>query len=138
MNDFALRTIPKEETQPLTDLVDRRRRQANARLDPQKKSAFGQFMTPQPVAHFMASLFNAQEIGEVRLLDAGAGVGSLTAAFVEEFLQRQTHISHIAATAYERDATLSTDLHTTLADCERVCNEADIDFSADVVLQDFI
>ena len=40
------------------------------------RSALGQFFTPVPVAEFMAQRLTMQ--GEVHLLDAGAGVGSLT------------------------------------------------------------
>ena len=41
----------------------------------------GQFMTPAPVARFMASLFRSRRLS-LRVLDAGAGVGSLSAAIV--------------------------------------------------------
>ena len=51
--------------------------EANSRLNPERKIEFGQFMTPDAVARFMASLFSERH-GAVRLLDAGAGIGSLT------------------------------------------------------------
>lgn len=59
-------------------VVDSLRRQANAQLDPERKSAMGQYMTPFAIARFMAGLFRRHE-GAV-LLDAGAGIGSLTLA----------------------------------------------------------
>ena len=43
----------------------------------------GQFLTPQAIGTFMASLFEARP-AEIRLLDAGAGDGALTAAFVKK------------------------------------------------------
>lgn len=58
--------------------MDSLRHQANAKLDPKKKGALGQFMTPSGIAEFMASLFT-RKTGAV-LLDAGAGIGSLTLA----------------------------------------------------------
>lgn len=43
--------------------------------DLDRRHELGQFLTPHPVAEFMASLFEVHR-GEVRLLDAGAGAGS--------------------------------------------------------------
>jgi adenine-specific DNA-methyltransferase len=48
-------------------------------LEPAKKSALGQFMTPSAVASFMAEMFGPTP-APAKLLDAGAGIGSLTAA----------------------------------------------------------
>ncbi len=62
-------------------VVDSLRHEANAKLDPQRKSALGQFMTPYRVAQFMASLFTRRD--DAVLLDAGAGIGSLTLAASE-------------------------------------------------------
>jgi adenine-specific DNA-methyltransferase len=55
--------------------------EATSRLNPARRIEFGQFMTPGAVARFMAALFSECD-GPVRLLDAGAGIGSLTAAFI--------------------------------------------------------
>ncbi|HZQ17851.1 MAG TPA: hypothetical protein VFA90_03945 [Terriglobales bacterium] len=70
-------------TAAVLDSVDFFRADATRKLDPEKRSDFGQFMTPAPTARLMASLFTA-DFSEITLLDAGAGVGSLTAAFVDE------------------------------------------------------
>jgi adenine-specific DNA-methyltransferase len=59
-------------------VIDSLRHQANARLDPKKKGALGQFMTPFKIAKFMAGMFERRD--EAVLLDAGAGIGSLTVA----------------------------------------------------------
>ena len=59
-------------------VVDSLRHEANAKLDPKKKGALGQFMTPFKIAQFMAGLFNKKK--DAVLLDAGAGIGSLTLA----------------------------------------------------------
>ena len=63
------------------DTVECFRLDANRKIDPAKRSGLGQFMTNAKVASFMASLF-ANIKGKINLLDAGAAVGSLTAAFV--------------------------------------------------------
>lgn len=59
-------------------VIDSLRREANARLDPERKSAMGQFMTPFSIGRFMAELFSKRD--NAVLLDAGAGIGSLTLA----------------------------------------------------------
>jgi adenine-specific DNA-methyltransferase len=59
-------------------VIDSLRHEANAKLDPKKKGALGQFMTPFKIAEFMAGMFEKRD-GAV-LLDAGAGIGSLTLA----------------------------------------------------------
>ncbi len=65
----------------LTELEQTRRRLARS-TDAKKKSQFGQFLTPAATATFMAGLFPPSG-GVCRLLDAGAGIGSLSAAFLE-------------------------------------------------------
>jgi hypothetical protein len=53
--------------------------------DRKKKAALGQFMTPSAVAKFMAGLMDVNINQHVSLLDAGAGLGVLTCAFLERF-----------------------------------------------------
>lgn len=59
-------------------VMDELRHEANAKLDPKKKGALGQFMTPSRIADFMANMFTNRK--NAVLLDAGAGIGSLTLA----------------------------------------------------------
>lgn len=65
-------------------LIEELRQEANLKLDPKKKIALGQFMTPYKIADFMANLFQNKK--EAVLLDAGAGIGSLTTA-TSKYLQ---------------------------------------------------
>jgi predicted RNA methylase len=106
--------------------VDQVRQEANTLLNPQRKAELGQFLTPVNVAKFMASLFSPRS-GPVRLLDAGAGVGSLTDAFIGRWGHDQ-----VAVTAYEIDATLAAYLKTTL---RRYGNGT---FNAVIIDRDFI
>lgn len=69
-------------------VIDQVRREASSLLDSRRRSELGQYMTPSPIAGFMASLFSYN--GQARLLDAGAGVGSLTSAFLDSALQNGT------------------------------------------------
>jgi adenine-specific DNA-methyltransferase len=88
--------------------IDQVRLMANRRLNPVRKAALGQFMTPENLAKFMAGLFS-QRAGPIRLLDAGAGVGSLTAAFLNRWGSGE-----VCATVYEVDETLASYLRETL------------------------
>ena len=99
--------------------VDQRRLDANQHLDPHRKTQLGQFMTPDRVAQFMASLFSART-ENVRLLDAGAGVGSLTAAFIEKWGS-----AGIVVCAYEIDPVLSAYLRDTLSTVDATINGQD-------------
>ena len=67
----------------LLDHADSVRRAIAPGIALKRKSALGQFMTPAPVAQFMASLFPPSALSTCTLLDAGAGVGALSCAFLD-------------------------------------------------------
>lgn len=52
------------------------------------KSNLGQFFTPFSTATFMASLFSNLSEKTPSLLDPGAGIGSLTSSFIEEYFEK--------------------------------------------------
>lgn len=106
-------------------------------LDPARRSALGQFFTPPATAQLMASVSNFA--GErVRLLDAGAGVGALSAAWVAEICARPVHPKEVVLTAYELDETLIPALRRTLAACAHVCAAVGIACSWEIHATDFI
>ncbi len=121
----------------LLESVDFSRLDASRKLDPEKRSKFGQFMTATATARLMASMFKA-DFEEITLLDAGAGVGSLTAGSVDEICSREQRPKGIHATAYEIDPALVDYLRDTLQQCERTCNDAGIHFQYDLINKDFI
>ena len=82
--------------------VDHFRIDANQKIDPSRRSELGQFMTPPATARLMASMFQANH-RNLTLLDAGAGIGSLTTAFVAETISREQKPESIHAIAYEID-----------------------------------
>ncbi len=105
-------------------------------LDAGRRSLLGQFMTPVPIARLMAGMFDMRG-PTVRLLDAGAGVGSLTAAFVAERCRRQD-VTHLDVTAYEIDPSLREHLEETLRQCEQACTAAGIAFTNRINRENFI
>jgi len=121
----------------LVERVDLYRSTAVRNLDPGQRVEMGQFPTPPAVARFMASLFSESD-DDVRLLDAGAGVGTLTAAFVEDTCHRKIKPACIEATAYELDPVLADFLRLALGGCQELCQECGIEFTYDLKQTDFI
>ncbi len=121
----------------LLERVEFYRHDATRMLDKNLRGEMGQFMTPGAVAKFMASLFENKRWKRVRLLDAGAGVGSLLAAFVDEFCARRG-TDEISCTAFEPDEVLFDYLNETVAESGDACRESQIHFVGDVHKEDFI
>jgi len=121
----------------LVERVDLYRVSAGRELDPARRAELGQFLTPPPVARFMAALFSDSR-DAVRLLDAGAGVGTLTAAFVEDACDRTIRPRRIEATAYELDPLLAQYLGNSLRGCRDLCEQRGIEFTSDLKETDFI
>ena len=65
----------------------------------------GRFFTPRAAAEEMAALLTVPEREELRLLDAGAGTGILTAAAIEAVC-RAGHCRTLHIDAYENDSRL--------------------------------
>ena len=121
----------------LLDRIDFFRFDAGRKLDPARKSALGQFLTPLPVARLMASMLTCKR-SAVRILDAGAGVGTLFTAAVAELCRREARPESIAVTAYEIDAQLADYLADAFAICEAECRRVGARFAGEVVRGDFI
>ncbi|MDO8412728.1 MAG: Eco57I restriction-modification methylase domain-containing protein [Gallionellaceae bacterium] len=81
----------------------------------QKKAQLGQFFTPARTARYMAGLFHATGHKNCRLLDAGAGIGSLSSAFIERCMTGDLAFSKVEITAFELDHLLHADLAHTFA-----------------------
>lgn len=125
------------ESRSLLERVDFFRLDASRRLNPSGRAAMGQFLTPPPVARLMASMFQATS-SAIHLLDAGAGTGSLTAAFVDEMCRREAPPSEIRVTSYEIDPFLIEYLNETLELCRAACERHGIRFVGEVEPIDFI
>lgn len=107
------------------------------KLDPGRRSDLGQYMTPAPIARFMVSLF-ADVSGDIRLLDPGAGVGSLTAAFVERICAGAAKPRSLSLVAYEIEPVLSAYLRNTLDEAVGQCRLTQIKASSALHEEDFI
>ena len=88
-------------------IIERKRVYISKQTDSQKKSRLGQFLTPAKTAQYMAGLFRITNTKCCYLLDAGAGIGSLSFAFLENNGKR---FENIELEAFEIDKTLHADL----------------------------
>lgn len=113
--------------------IDKTRLRLSAETKAKKKSQFGQFLTPATTAQFMARLFAECTFPVCRLLDPGAGIGSLAGAFLERWVAGEFGFKSVELTACEIDTELREALVRTMS-----LYEARAPFVYDVVTGDFI
>lgn len=93
--------------------IEQTRLRLSKNTEAKKKSQFGQFLTSARTAAFMASLFPDSK-GKCRLLDAGAGIGSLSAAFLDRWDTAGFDFQRVELDAFEIDDSLHSYLNQTL------------------------
>ena len=139
LKELELGTDP-QPTEKGDDLaaVDEKRRQISATLDPVVRKTLGQFLTPQSVATFMAAMFEFRG-PTLQLLDAGAGIGSLTAAVVARCCNDPANtVTSIKVDVFEIDPAMAVELKQTLQQCDKWCKGSGIKFSSRLIQADFI
>jgi adenine-specific DNA-methyltransferase len=112
-------------------LASRIGREACDKLEAGHRGVMGQFLTPPAIASLLASMFEPAE-GDVRLLDLGAGVGTLTAAFVEKVLAQDKRPESLHLTAWEAETTFVGRLEQVLERCANECQIAGVRASYEV------
>lgn len=95
--------------------IEETRLRVSKSTETKKKSRLGQFLTPEKTAQFMAGLFSPVINSNCRLLDAGAGIGSLSSAFLERCLSGDINFASIELTAFELDDSLHEELRRSLS-----------------------
>lgn len=103
--------------------IDAIRLEVNNRLNQSSKLKFAQFMTPSIIADFMAGLFTPSQSKISRLLDCGAGIGSLALAVD----RKKIGISH--TDFWEIDSVMAHELEK---------NVRFASFTSDIHISDFI
>ena len=121
----------------LIDEVDHLRASAFQKAKPGQRSQLGQYPTPPTIAALMASLFKGDR-RLIRLLDPGAGVGSLASAYVAHACDYEPRPKSISVTAVEIDPELNGFLGQSLAKCGDACARAGIAFDGQACGGDFI
>lgn len=123
--------VEAEYTDSLVTRTEARRVRESGERNVERRAELGQFFTPLPVAALLASMFDTPE-GEVRVIDPGAGVGSLTAALVSRATAEEWP-GALHLHAVEMDEDLLPALKETLTECEQVSG-----WSTDLHGADFI
>ncbi|MGH3428915.1 MAG: N-6 DNA methylase, partial [Terriglobales bacterium] len=121
----------------LLQRAERRRVDALATLDADDQARLGQFFTPGRVAQLIATLPRLPEVGTLRVLDPGAGSGSLTAALVERVLIEAPQLA-VDVVTVEIDPVVAPFMRDTLDDCARTASERGVCVSTRSVVGDFI
>lgn len=100
-DDFTVVDVPRAPKKPAT-----------------RQAMLGQFLTPPSIAQFMAEQFTPAFPAQTKLLDAGAGRGALSKAFIQRW--RATNSGgQLEATAYETDHVILPDLTAELRQFEQ-------------------
>ena len=116
--------------------VDDRRRAVSGLLAKEAKAALGQYFTPQTIAGFMARLFRPTDGESLSILDAGAGIGSLSASLLAETLQTSAATCYL--TAFEVDRSLVSHLTETLQAYQELYRVQGKQLTTDICNQDYV
>ena len=117
--------------------IDLDRVRLSCQLDPKRRSEMGQFLTPAPIGRQMAAMFKPL-IGDVRLLDPGAGIGALGAAVVARLLAEDKTPNSITLCSYEIDPMMFAALQRTAGALRELCDSAGMRFAAELRAEDFL
>jgi adenine-specific DNA-methyltransferase len=116
---------------------DRRTRASTAPATAPARVQLGQFYTPSRAATLIAEMPHLAQTGTLRVLDPGAGTGSLTAALIARILREAPGLQ-VDVVAVEIDPTAAAHLKLTLADCAEVAASAGTTVTATALQADII
>ncbi|MET8007919.1 Eco57I restriction-modification methylase domain-containing protein [Nonomuraea glycinis] len=126
-----------EAIESLVTRTEERRQRVSAGLEAKARSELGQFFTPSAAAKLIASMPQVPESSTIRILDPGAGVGSLTVALLER-LTLKCWSGRVEITAVELDPLVHPHLMETLSDCKKVLPSFGIEIETEAINDDFI
>ena len=121
----------------LCERAEQHRKDAVDALDASTRSRLGQYFTPLQAATLLTSLPRIPQSGSIRILDAGAGSGALTAAFVARVIREAPQLK-LEIVAVEMDHHAVPFLELTLLDCKTIAAANGVAIATEVVLGDFI
>ncbi|HET9897905.1 MAG TPA: Eco57I restriction-modification methylase domain-containing protein [Streptosporangiaceae bacterium] len=128
------------EQEPLDALVsdtEQRRVVAAELLPAARRADLGQFFTPSRAASLIAALPSLPSTGVLRILDPGAGVGSLTAAIVARAIREAPGL-RLDLVAVETDTQVIPYLEQTLAACRAAGESRGVNVAASVLAGDLV
>jgi adenine-specific DNA-methyltransferase len=119
------------------ELAERLRAKVCAQMDDIARAKMGQFLTPPPVATILAGMFGPFP-ERIKLLDAGCGVGSLTAAFVKAAIRRPDRPKAIHMIAVEVEPQFLSHLEEVLQACVAFAGEHGVAATFEICTLDFL
>ncbi|MGH3768640.1 MAG: Eco57I restriction-modification methylase domain-containing protein [Pseudonocardiaceae bacterium] len=126
-----------EAAAALTARAEIRRVSALQTLSRGQQSSLGQFFTPERAAALITGLPRLPKSGRFRVLDPGAGSGSLTAALVSRVL-RECPALELEIVAVEIDPEVGLYLRETLTDLTDTACTVGVKVATETVLGDYI
>ena len=124
-------------TAGLTDFAAEQQRRFDASTSATERKERGHFGTSSNIADFMAGMFSEFPQETIRILDPGAGVGTLSAAVCQRILQ-QTVTHHLVFELWENDPSLEAPLLKTMDYCQKAMRDAGHEMEYAVRIDDFI
>lgn len=121
----------------LTRLAAEQQRYFEATTLPRMRKERGHFGTAPAIADFMAGMFTRISQGPVRILDPGAGVGTLSAAVCQRLLQ-QGNPCQLVFELWENDPRLEARLRSTMESCRKVLSDAGHEMNFTIRIEDFV
>ncbi len=115
----------------LSETLEKERMSHAVETSVNHKEFFGQYFTSYPIAKFMSSLFPVTD-KKIKLLDPGAGIGTLSCSFMERVLKEKWNIPEIHISAYDIDKDVYNTLDENIASSSSAFKKSDYEiFSED-------
>jgi len=108
----------------------------DAQLTNKKKHA--QYFTSDTVAFFLSSLATPILKNKIRILDPGAGIGTLSVSLINWLTAREKSIQRIELKVVEIDSCLIKQLEETLEECKKLCYTKSVEFTYEIINNDFL
>lgn len=125
------------DTNAFLEGIELRRQSLSESLDPSRRAALGQFFTPLRAAGLIADMVSLPDHGTLRVLDPGAGMGSLTAALVAKIIGDRPTLD-VSICTIEVDPFIVPHLEWTLQECRDIATLAGVKLTAEVVSNDVV
>jgi adenine-specific DNA-methyltransferase len=137
LGDISRRmTISKINNNILTGYAEEIAEAFTQKSNLDERKSRGQFFTQKEIGLFMAGMFDINK-SSFSILDPGAGIGMLSAAFCERLLN-SSKTYNISLDTYENDTKLIAHLDKTLRKCKTVLEDRGHIFKYKIIKEDFI
>lgn len=124
---------------PITEFAHLNGKAFVSSLDRNEQKSLGQFMTPPPIAKFMAQRAITGIVSDVvSILEPASGAGVLAAAVVQGLLNRDERPSRIELTLYEVDGRLKPFLRRLADRLRRAAKNFNVSLTCHIVIGDFL